>query len=160
MKLYKVNEEYIQRLRVIDSSVLLNKENRPYLGIVLKVGVYNYFVPMSSPKENKRINNQLCIKIFEPNNLENLLGYLMFLNMIPVPLKYLTLIDMEGIKKDDPTYYSLVRNQLVFIRNEEQRIKQKAKKVYNNRTIKKVTFYTNMCVDFKLLEKECLKSDV
>src|SRR5699024_5344151 len=102
---------------------------------------------------NKKVNNQLCIKVFEPNNLDNLLGYLMLLNMIPVPSKYLTLIDVESIKTNDENYYNLVRNQLAFFRNEEQRIKVKAEKVYKNATEKKVKFIKDMCVNFKVLEK-------
>ena len=153
MKLYKVDNTYINKLRSVDSRVLYNKDSRPYLGVVLKIEKHQYFVPLSSPKENKKVNNQLCIKVFEPNNLDNLLGYLMLLNMIPVPSKYLTLIDVESIKTNDENYYSLVRNQLAFFRNEEQRIKVKAEKVYKNATEKKVKFIKDMCVNFKVLEK-------
>lgn len=155
MKLYRVEESYISKLRTVDNRVMYNKDTRPYLGVVLEVNGYNYFVPLSSPKENKKINNQLCIKVFENNNQANLLGYLLFLNMIPVPDKYLTELDMEIIKQTDESYYSLIINQLIFIRTNQNRIHKKAEKVYNNTIIKEVPFFTQMCLRFTELENEC-----
>ena len=52
MKLYYVDEDYINELRNVDERVL-NKSTRPYLGVVLSINDLNYFVPLSSPKENK-----------------------------------------------------------------------------------------------------------
>lgn len=153
MKLYYVDEDYINELRNIDNKVLLNKSTRPYLGVVLSINNLNYFVPLSSPKENKKVNNQLSIKLFEVNNRENRLGYLLFLNMIPVPDKHLAKIDMEHIKKYDLEYYKLLTNQLIFIRQENERILNKAQKVYNNAVIKKVPFISSICVDYLALEK-------
>ena len=83
MKLYYVDEDYINELRNVDERVLLNKSTRPYLGVVLSINDLNYFVPLSSLKK-KKLNNQLSIKLFEVNNIQNRLGYLLFLNMIPV----------------------------------------------------------------------------
>lgn len=153
MKLYYVDEDYINELRNIDNKVLLNKSTRPYLGVVLSINNLNYFVPLSSPKENKKVNNQLSIKLFEVNNSENRLGYLLFLNMIPVPDKHLAKIDMKHIKKHDLEYYKLLTNQLIFIRQENERILNKAQKVYNNAVIKKVPFISSICVDYLALEK-------
>lgn len=153
MKLYYVDEDYINKLRNVDKRVLLNKSTRPYLGVVLSINDLNYFVPLSSPKENKKTNNQLSIKLFEVNNINNRLGYLLFLNMIPVPDKYLSKIDMQYIKEQDLEYYKLLTNQLIFIRQENQRIVNKAQKVYNNAMIKKVPFFKSMCVDYLALEK-------
>ena len=153
MKLYYVDEDYINELRNVDERVLLNKSTRPYLGVVLSINDLNYFVPLSSPKENKKLNNQLSIKLFEVNNIQNRLGYLLFLNMIPVPDKYLSKIDMQYIKEQDLEYYNLLTNQLIFIRQENQRIVNKAQKVYKNAVIKKVSFFESMCVDYLALER-------
>ena len=78
--------------------------------------------------------------MFEVNNIQNRLGYLLFLNMIPVPDKYLSKIDMQYIKEQDLEYYNLLTNQLIFIRQENQRIVNKAQKVYKNAVIKKFHF--------------------
>lgn len=56
MKLYSVNDNYINYLRKFDNKVYDNKENnrkvmRKYLGIVLKINKLNYYIPMSSPKK-------------------------------------------------------------------------------------------------------------
>ena len=60
--------------------------------------------------------------------------------MIPVPDKYLSKIDMQYIKEQDLEYYNLLTNQLIFIRQENQRIVNKAQKVYKNAVIKKFHF--------------------
>lgn len=56
-KLYSVSDEYIEYLRAIFPNVYSNKETtrvhiRKYVGIVLRLGNYHYYIPMSSPKES------------------------------------------------------------------------------------------------------------
>ena len=87
--------------------------------------------------------------MFEVNNIQNRLGYLLFLNMIPVPDKYLSKIDMQYIKEQDLEYYNLLTNQLIFIRQENQRIVNKAQKVYKNAVIKSFIF-ESMCRLFSI----------
>lgn len=55
-KIYSVTDEYIDYLRIIEPNVYSNKvENRihtrKYIGTVLEMNGYKYFVPMSSPKD-------------------------------------------------------------------------------------------------------------
>ena len=51
VKIYIIQEEYIDYLRQSDEKVLKNKlEKRPYIGIVLKQGNFKYFSPLGSPK--------------------------------------------------------------------------------------------------------------
>ena len=99
MKLYSISDEYINYLRTFDCKVYDNKENtrkvtRKYLGIVLKINDFNYYVPMSSPKTNDYINNEIrksiipIIRIIsheEKNKKYSLKGTLRIGNMIPVP---------------------------------------------------------------------------
>ena len=47
---------------------------------------------------------------------------------------------MQYIKEQDLEYYNLLTNQLIFIRQENQRIVNKAQKVYKNAVIKKFHF--------------------
>lgn len=63
-----------------------------YLGVVLTVNEYNYYIPMSSPKksdyldfDNKiiRSNTKTIIRIHDGNRLY---GTLKISNMIPVPI--------------------------------------------------------------------------
>ena len=90
--------------------------------------------------------------MFEVNNIQNRLGYLLFLNMIPVPDKYLSKIDMQYIKEQDLEYYNLLTNQLIFIRQENQRIVNKAQKYIKMSVIKSFIF-ESMCVDYLALER-------
>ena len=68
-KLYSVSDRYISYLRKKYPNVYSNKpENRihtrKYLGVVLKINKYNYYIPMSSPKQTdyQIAGNQLVIK--------------------------------------------------------------------------------------------------
>ena len=54
-KIYSVSDEYIDYLRKVYPNVYSNKagqrfHTRKYIGIVLKIKNYNYYIPMSSPK--------------------------------------------------------------------------------------------------------------
>ena len=56
MKLYIISDKYINYLRKFDKKVYDNKEDtrkmtRKYLGVVLKINNFNYYVPLSSPKK-------------------------------------------------------------------------------------------------------------
>ncbi|MBR1629326.1 MAG: type III toxin-antitoxin system ToxN/AbiQ family toxin [Lachnospiraceae bacterium] len=56
MKLYSVTDGYIDYLRSEHAHVYSNKENarvntRKYIGVVVEIGTYKYYVPLSSPKE-------------------------------------------------------------------------------------------------------------
>lgn len=56
LKIYSVSDKYINYLRKI-FKVYSNKENRrkhtrKYIGVVLELEGYHYYVPMSSPKDS------------------------------------------------------------------------------------------------------------
>lgn len=57
LKLYEISEEYINFLRKEDCLVLSAKEDdrnhtRKYLGIVYTINNYDYYIPLSSPKNS------------------------------------------------------------------------------------------------------------
>ena len=55
--LIRVNQEYIKFLRKFDNHVQDNsneKNNKPYLGVLLEKDEQKYFVPLSSPKEKHK----------------------------------------------------------------------------------------------------------
>lgn len=100
MKLYAVTDEYINYLRRFDSKVYDNKEDerkvmRKYLGIVLTINQFNYYIPMSSPKKSDYKNNEIRKSIIpiirivsneESRKIPALKGTLRLSNMIPVPI--------------------------------------------------------------------------
>lgn len=56
-KLYSISDEYVEWLRKDFPNVYSNKidsrtHTRKYLGVVLKIEQYNYYIPMSSPKDS------------------------------------------------------------------------------------------------------------
>nr|WP_181715684.1 type III toxin-antitoxin system ToxN/AbiQ family toxin [Carnobacterium sp.]QJS06069.1 toxin ToxN, type III toxin-antitoxin system [Carnobacterium sp.] len=162
MKLYNVSNQYISELRNTDSKVLFNKVRRPYLGIVLQINTFNYFVPLSSAKDTKNTNNQLSMKIneYDPKGkLIETLAYIQFLNMIPVKKEHLEEIDIEQYFKSDMEenndYYNFVIKELAFIRKNKEKIEVKAKKVYQNTVDKKIEFFVANCCKYKSLEEVC-----
>lgn len=77
LKLYSVSDDYVEWLRKEFPNVYSNKINsrthtRKYLGVVLQIGQYHYYVPMSSPKDSdyqiagkiKSLRKALC-RLFE-----------------------------------------------------------------------------------------------
>ena len=57
LKLYEISEEYISYISTVEKNVFSSKENernhtRKYLGIVYSINGYNYYIPLSSPKNS------------------------------------------------------------------------------------------------------------
>lgn len=51
LKIYYLDENYVEYLRKFDDRVYYNKESsRPYIGVVYMYNNINYFAPLSSPK--------------------------------------------------------------------------------------------------------------
>ena len=62
-KLYKVDMKYIRNLHNIDNKVLsvspqTGKDNRVFVGIVIICGIHKYCIPLSSPKEKHKKNEE------------------------------------------------------------------------------------------------------
>ena len=63
LKLYYIDNDYIDYLRQFDYKVYDNKEDRrkvmrKYLGIVLTINEMKYYIPMTSPKKSDYKDNQ------------------------------------------------------------------------------------------------------
>ena len=97
LNLYSVSDKYIKYLRQFDEKIYDNKEEirtheRKYLGVVLTVNEFNYYIPMSSPKKSDYIDfHEKIIRnstktIIRMNEGNRLYGTLRISNMIPVPI--------------------------------------------------------------------------
>ncbi len=169
MEIYIINTDYINYLRKFDKRVMINEEDgstRKYVGIVFQIGSFNYFVPLSSPKEEsdyviiknvKRVRKSVVpihrIIVGSGNN-ENFLGKLKFSSMIPVIDSELSLLDVENIK--DNKYKLLIQNQIRYIRKNKQLLEENhARVLYNQKSnnYKDIKYLQNT-VDFKLLEQK------
>lgn len=118
-------------------NVFSSKENernhtRKYLGIVYSINGYNYYLPLSSPKNSDyRMENGVqkirgsivpIIRITSQSSSGELelKGTLKLSNMIPVPASELTLYDMEH--EPDLFYKALIHKEMLFIRKNKNKI--------------------------------------
>ena len=136
MRLYSVSDKYINYLRNSYPRIYSNKEDsrvhtRKYLGAVIELSGYKYYIPLSSPKikhdyimvegEKKiRKNSFIVIRITEKNgDKEELKGTLQIGTMIPVPET--ELIEYDVNREEDIDYRNLVWSELEYIRKHEKR---------------------------------------
>ena len=130
LKLYEISEEYISYISTVEKNVFSSKENdrnhtRKYLGIVYSINGYNYYIPLSSPKNSDyRMENGVqkirgsivpIIRITSQSSSGELelKGTLKLSNMIPVPASELTLYDVEH--EQDLFYKALIHKEMLFI---------------------------------------------
>ena len=170
-KLYSVSDDYVEWLRKEFPNVYSNKVNsrthtRKYLGVVLQIGQYHYYVPMSSPKdsdyqiagENRVIKKSIApiirIVVKNKDGEKELKGTLRISHMIPVPTSELELYDLEH--ELDSTYKDLVQNEMIFIRKHREKIISNAKVMYNQKASNDITAgYVKYALDFQVLETLC-----
>ncbi len=170
-KLYSVSDEYIDYLRAIFPNVYSNKEitrvhTRKYVGIVLRLENYHYYIPMSSPKESdyqiagekkvikKSIVPIIRIVVKNSRGQKELKGTLRISHMIPVPPSELQLYDIEN--EPDDTYKDLVQNEMIFIRKNQDKILANAKLLYKQKIENDLSAgYVEAALEYKALEKLC-----
>ena len=155
LKLYRVSDRYIRFLKSRDSRVQDNKERRrPYVGVVLFVSNYRYFVPMESPKPNHdRIKPGYHIMKLEDGKL----GLLGFNNMIPIHDDALIAFNIDD--EPDEKYAELLRRQVSFINRHKADVLSHASKTYYSVVKKQIPFMLKICCDFKKLEAACSQYD-
>ena len=151
LKLYRVSDKYIRFLKGMDSRVQDNKDRRrPYVGVVLYVGEFRYFVPMESPKPN-HANIKPGRHIMKLDNGK--LGMLGFNNMIPVHDTAIIPFNIDD--ETDMKYAELLRRQVTVINRNKADIYDHATKTYYSVANKKNRFLLGICCDFKRLEGAC-----
>lgn len=130
LKLVRIGKEYCDYLRKYDSRVpynFSNKEIRPFVGILFKVGVFKYFAPLSSPKiKHLKIKNKLDFLRLD----EGKLGAINFNNMIPVYDNNILLInlDVESLTETDEKYRKLLKKQIYWLNRNCEKVYGRAEK--------------------------------
>lgn len=170
MKLYSISDNYISYLREEFPRVYSNKEKarihtRKYLGVVITMNNYNYYIPLSSPKirhdyidvdgkKEIRKSSLIVIRIVsnEPKGKE-LKGTLQIGTMIPVPSSELIEYDIDS--EEDLNYKNLVWKEMQFIRKNEKLIIENAKNLYNKKITGSEEKIVKNCLDFKAIERRC-----
>ena len=108
IQFYEINPNYIDYLLPYAPHLFHNKKSsqaneRKYIGIVLTVNNFEFFVPLSSFKE-KHVKMQESIDFIKIKKY----AVLNLNNMIPVPENMRTYIDINKIKNEN--YKNLLRN--------------------------------------------------
>lgn len=166
LNLYSVSDKYIKYLRRFENKIYDNKEEirtheRKYLGIVLTVNGFNYYIPMSSPKKSDyldfekkiiRKDTKTIIRIHEGGRLY---GTLRISNMIPVPITELEPYFISN--ENDLKYKEVILGELRYINNNTDKIMKYAKTVYNQKMKNIDIGYIKNTVNFKLLEESLNK---
>lgn len=163
LNLYSISDKYIKYLRQFDNRIYDNKEDsrifdRKYLGVVLTVNGFNYYIPMSSPKRSdyvdydKKIIRNDTKTIIRIHNKNHLYGTLRISNMIPVPITELEPYIVSN--ETDLKYKQVILGELRYINSNSDKIVKYAKIVYNQK-IKNIDIgYIKNTVDFKILEEK------
>lgn len=154
MQLYRVDSNYCNYLHYYEPKIPYieeEKENRPFIGVILNVNGKNFFAPLTSPKKKHLIMKDMqdFLKIDQGR-----LGGINLNNMIPIPRCYLEKIEIEELK--DKKYKIMLNKQMQWINQNELRIHNRARNLYylilNGHTTKELI---NRCCDFRLLERKC-----
>ena len=167
LKLYTVDDYYIEYLKNFDRQIVFSKgddyvTSRKYIGVVLRIKEYNYFAPLSSPKESdyyykqgKRLIRKNIIPLIRLiDSKGNLLGKIKLNNMIPVPESCLTLYDIEN--EPDTKYRDLITDEIISIRRQREQILKNARILYNQKTKNYPGIgYLSSTVDFLKIERVC-----
>ncbi len=155
LKIYIIDDEYIDYLSQFDIHVSWNKEqSRPYIGIVLKVENYLYFALLYSYKikYDKYKDNPSFIRIKDRKGRN--LSIIRFAEMIPVSEEAIRLLDFN---ERGNKYKDLLQTEIDFINDNKDIIYAKANKIYINVVKIKIPFFINISCNYKLLEEKCTK---
>ena len=163
LNLYSVSDKYIEYLRQFDNKIYDNKEEirtheRKYVGVVLTVNEFIYFIQCSIHKKpdyidiDKKIIRKDTKTIIRIHEGDRLYGTLRISNMIPVPITELEPYILSN--ETDLKYKELVLGELRYINNNSNKIVKYAKIVYNQKVKNIDIGYIKQTVDFKLLEEK------
>lgn len=157
---YVVDRKYIQYLSEFEKHISYNKDDighsRPYLGIVLKIENYEYFVPLYSYKEHyKKYKNNPSF-FFVKDRKDRPLAIIKFSAMIPVP-KTTNVTELLRYGEQDKKYKDLISAEYRYINSNKSEIYKRANKMYVAVTQHKNNFLKTIACDFKLLEEKSLK---
>ena len=170
MKLYGISDSYISYIRTRFPRVYSNKEDvrvhtRKYLGAVIEMNGFKYYIPLSSPKEKHdyifidgkrtiRKSSLIVVRITdgEGENAE-LKGTLQIGTMIPVPES--ELIEYNINAEPDQNYKNLIWSEIEFIRKNTGKIIKNARILYNKKSKGSSEKVVSGCLDFKGVEEMC-----
>ncbi|PIM55045.1 hypothetical protein CS062_00475 [Roseateles chitinivorans] len=154
MMLYAISDDYITYLLKTDARVMFNKDGRPYLGVVLKIDGQNWYVPLSSPKEDAGLKPSFVwlYAIYEAGVNSKINGYLFFRNMIPAPDCAVSLFDFQS---KGASYENLINKQHIVLKSDADKIAKDANTFYKLIIGKRSEELLKKSCDFQKLTAAC-----
>lgn len=161
---YAINADYLEFLNNIDSEVYYNISYRqavkPFIGIIIDMAEYKYFIPLTSAKEkhtkwknscdehfliyeviDKAIN--IAGDVYKPYSNDKKIHVLSVLDikkMIPVPNDAYERIIFEEL--DDERYQDLFKKEYAFCLSVKDKILARADKIYRYQKETKIVRHT------------------
>lgn len=167
LDLYTIDNKYIHYLqenerkdrgftKVSNNLTDEYSNQKPYVGIVLEIDDYKYFVPLTHPKEHYDSRIKFFNRFSQPIKLKSGRDYgrIMFCYMLPLKdenvLKRICINEIVDIK-----YKSILMTQYFYINSREGNkvILKKAHSLYNKVHNNPQHYLYKYCCAFELLEK-------
>lgn len=153
MKFYFVSDDYIARLKQIDTRVCDNyKATRIYVGPVFEAEGVQYLAPLTSPKphhEQITASDVRYFKMHERKSPDTPLGMIRISNMLPVVEGAFELVDVAN----QPQHYRrLLEKQIRLITASRKEIEDRALVVYTRVAAARPVELVEACCNFGRLE--------
>lgn len=160
LNFYTVDTDYVKYLqqaelqyrgfcRVPNVEYGLQQKAKFLCGIVLKVNNVDYYVPVSSYRQQKADN----FLIKASNN--KIVGSLRFNYMFPIPPDLITIRQIST--EPDRAYRALLSQELRYCITNQEKISQLAERTYKRVLLGKNKGLVVNSFDFQLLEQKCLE---
>jgi protein AbiQ len=133
LRLYTINEAYVKYLQKFDPNVKDNIKNgrtRPYIGVVLEINTFKYYIPLCSPKP-KHYSMQDKLDFIKIQDGEELKAVLNINNMMPVLDTEISLIDIEN---QPQVYQDLLNKEHILIKKKGELIVKNSLVIYSKTT--------------------------
>ena len=167
LHLYNIDDKYIEYLQQretkergftkVSHNTDKNYQNKkPYVGIILTIADYHYFVPLTHPKPHYEVESKFFNRISTPIKLKNGRDYgrIMYCYMIPIKTEYIPK-PIDFVKIEDKDYSGMLMTQYYFIKSNREKIINKASKLYNKVHNNQAHYLHKYCCAFELLEQFC-----
>lgn len=171
---YAINKDYVEYLRKTDSRVQhinYDTQFKPYLGIILQISNFDYYVPISSvgnkphkiEKYSKMKEDIDLVKVYDKD--KKLLSVLNINNMIPIAPENVTKVNYSCIEEfrkfnsevDRKQYIYFLQMELSYLRGKAAIIEKKASKLYEEKQRNPNSRIAKRTCDFDKLEEKCIE---
>lgn len=164
LRWYIADKDYVNFLKQFDDkveNVNYGEKLKPYIGILINIKGFDYYVPISSAKD-KHYRIKEGMDFIKVKQKDKIIGVLNLNNMIPISNDYVKILKYKDIEeyrkfidnKEKVLYISLLSLELKLINGKVKKIKKNALKLYNEKIYNPKSNISKRCCNFKLLEEK------